>query len=191
MRACSTFHYSAVTKIALIVMLAATAVAVASPRQREKKALGEARPLDFGSSGTSESELQHFLDGDFTIIKDMRALPSPVVAAFTEKGGSRLVIANPGEKFIAGDVIFDSSVPRKRLIFAGVLGQKSFVYYEQGGIAHGYLLALFEVSSSGVLKPLWRGTCSAVVRNISELRSQLKRRIGRRSGSSPDLSDYR
>jgi len=59
----------------------------------------------------SQSVRQQFLDGDFTIIRDVRVLPSPVLEAFTEQNGSRMVIANPGKDFIVGDVIYDSTVP--------------------------------------------------------------------------------
>ena len=53
-------------------------------------------------------------------------------------------MANPGKHFIEGDVIYDSSVPRERLIFAGVSGEKCFVHYEQGGRGHMYLVVFFE-----------------------------------------------
>ena len=163
---------SAATKVVVFALLVVAAIAVAILRERERKPLGEAPPLDFSSSGMSESGRRHFLDGDFTIIKDVRALPGPVLDAFTEQGGSRVLIANPGKNFIVGDVIYDSSVPRERLIFAGVLGEKCFVHYEQGGRGHMYVLALFDVTSSSALKPLWRGYCSGPAKNISELRSQ-------------------
>jgi hypothetical protein len=167
---------SAATKIVVFVLLVAGAFAVASWRERERNPLGEAPPLNYASSDMPESERQHFLDGDFTIIKDMRALPGPVLRAFTEQGGSRLVIANPGRNFVVGDVIYDSSVPRMRLLFAGVLSEKCFIYYEQGGRGHMYILALFDVTSSNAVKPLWRGYCRSPAADFSELRSQLVRR---------------
>jgi hypothetical protein len=156
----------------LLLVIAFLTGAIAVAFLRERKSLGEAPPLDF-SSGISKSDRQHFLDGDFTIIKDVRALPGPVLETFTEQGGSRLLMANPGKNFIVGDVIYDSSVPRKRLIFAGVLGEKCFVHYEQGGRAHMYVLTLFDVTTSKAVKPLWRGYCGGPAANIRELRSQL------------------
>ena len=166
---------SAATKILVFVLLVAVAITVASWRKRERKPLGEAPPLDFSSSSLPESERQHFLDGNFTIIKDIRALPGPVLEAFTEQGGSRPVIANPGGNFVVGDVIYDSSVPRKRLLFAGVRGEECFIHYEQGGRGHMYVLALVDVTSSSAMKPLWRGYCRGPATDISELRSQLVR----------------
>jgi hypothetical protein len=166
---------SAGAKVIVTALLAVAAVLLASLLGRERKPLGEAPPLNFSSSGMSESERQHFLDGDFRIIKDARALPGPVLETFTEQGGSRLLIANPGKNFIAGDVIYDSSVPRKRLIFAGIAGEKCFVHYEQGGIAHMYVLVLFNATSSSAVKSLWRGYCGGPAANISELRADLVR----------------
>jgi hypothetical protein len=75
--------------------------------------------INFPSHHLSDADLYPFLAGDFTNVHDMRQLPGPVLQAYTERGGSRLVMANPGERFEATDVIRDSSLPRKRLIFAG------------------------------------------------------------------------
>jgi hypothetical protein len=166
---------STTPKIVVFVLLVAVAIAVTSWRERERKPLGEAPPLDFSASNMPESERQHFLDGDFTIIKDMKALPGPVLEAFIEQGGSRPVIANPGRNFVVGDVIYDSSIPRKRLLFAGVLSEKCFIHYEQGGRGHMYVLAMVDVTSSNAVKPLWRGYCRGPAADFSELRSQLVR----------------
>lgn len=133
--------------------------------------LGESMPLDFPSLSTSEVQL--FLDGEFKLVADVRSLPRPVLSAFTEQGGSRLLMANPGKKFEATDNIIDASVPRKRLIFAGSTDNKCFVHYEQGGIAHSYVLAFFTLSSADKMKPLWRTYCDGPAANIHELRSKL------------------
>ena len=125
------------------------------------------------SASTLPVARQEFLDGDFTIIKDVGLLPRPVLQKFTEQNGSRPVIANPGKNFVVGDVIYDSSVPRERLIFAGVSGEKCFVHYEQGGRAHMYLLALFDLTSPSGVNRIWRGHCRGPAANISDLRSQV------------------
>jgi hypothetical protein len=114
--------------------------------------------VNFPSHHLSNADLQSFLVGDFTIVRDVRQLPAPILQAYTERGGSRLVMANPGKSFEATDYILDSSVPRKRLIFAAVSRDKCIVSYEQGGIAHSYLIALFRLNSSKV-EPVWQGYC--------------------------------
>lgn len=129
------------------------------------------RPLN---APIAQSDVQRFLDGDFRIIKDMKALPEPVIKAFTERGGSRLTIASPGEKFEATDVILDGSVPRRRLLFAGVLADRSFVLYEQGGIGLFYVLVLFQTNSPNAMKPIWQGYCGPVG-NLDELRSYVSK----------------
>jgi hypothetical protein len=116
---------------------------------------------------------QEFLQGSFSFIKDMQDLPPSVVGAFTEQGGSRLVMADPGKDSRATDVIYDSSLPSKRLIFAGVSGDKCFVHYEQGGIGLSYVLALFKVTSKDHIKPIWRGYGGRRATNLEDLRSLL------------------
>jgi hypothetical protein len=115
---------------------------------------------------------QQFLQGDFKIIKNVDKLPRPVLQAFTEKGGSRVLMANPGRRFLDTDVIDDSSLPQKRLIFAGVLGDKCFVHYEQGGYARINVLAFFRLTSGESMEPLWRSYCGPAA-SIQDLRSQV------------------
>jgi hypothetical protein len=101
-------------------LFAAFMLCSASPWAVKAPPLGESPLLTFSSVEMSQLAKEQFLEGDFLIVKDLRALPKPVLQAFTEQGGSRLVMANPGKKFLAGDVIYDASLPTKRLILAGV-----------------------------------------------------------------------
>ena len=100
----------------------------------------------------------------------MKTLPGPVVKVFTEVGGTRLTIANPTEKFEATDVIMDESIPRKRLLFAGVFADKSFVLYEQGGIGTFYILALFQLDPANGTPAIWTAYCAPAA-SIAELRT--------------------
>src|SRR5438876_12438783 len=111
--------------------------------------------------------------GNFAIIKDVQALPASILKACTEIGGSRHVLANPGHRFEATDVIRDESLPRKRMIFAGVSGNRWFVHYEQGGRGHSFRLAFFQVTSPSTMKPLWQGFCGPA-KDIADLRSQVR-----------------
>jgi hypothetical protein len=159
---------SAFGRIFVIVLILASVVLAQS--NRNGKPLGEAPALSAVSPDMTQSARKQFLERDFTVLRDIRLLPPPVLEKFTERNGSRPVIANPGKDFIEGDVINDSSVPRERLIFAGVSREKCFVHYEQGGRAHTYLLVLFDVVG-GNAKLLWRGYCSGVAANVSSLPS--------------------
>jgi hypothetical protein len=128
------------------------------------------------------SARQQFLEGNFKIITRVGNLPQPVLQVFTEEGGSRFVIADPGKEFLATDVFYDDSLPQKRLIFAGVLDDKCFVYYEQGGWGFSTILAFFKLTSKESMEPLWRGYSWPPAADIEELRSQvLNRQIQFRS----------
>jgi hypothetical protein len=116
--------------------------------------------INFPSQHLSSNDLQAFLAGDFTIVRDMRQLPGPVLQAYTERGGSRLVMANRGKRFEATDYLRDSSVPRKRLIFAAFSKDKCIVSYEQGGYARTFNIALFRLNSTKA-DPVWQGFCWA------------------------------
>jgi len=153
-------------------LLVSVGFLVAHRWKAASKPLGDGPLVEFPSAEISPLARQRFLDGDFKTIKDVKALPRPVLQAFTEQGGSRLLMANPGKNFLAADVIYDSSLPRKRLIFAGVLDDRCFVHYEQGGRGHIYILVFFRVTSKDSMEPLWRGFCGPAA-NIQDLRSQV------------------
>jgi hypothetical protein len=113
------------------------------------------------------------LNRDFNIVTDVRALPGPVLQKYTEPGGSRLLMANPGQKFEATDFIRDASMPRERLIFAGIAGDKCFVHYERGGRAHSYHVDFFRITSAKNMESLWSSHCDAPAANLQGMRSQL------------------
>lgn len=160
----------AIVIIACAAVFAIAAFEVVRYTTPGSRPLGEDPRVEFAASGFSDSARQNFLDGDFKIVTDVRGLPDLVVRAFTESGGSRLLIANPGERFEATDVIQDASVPRKRLIFAGVAEGRCFVHYAQGGRGLMYVVEYFEQTPTESMKPLWRGSCQVPAANIQELR---------------------
>jgi hypothetical protein len=155
-----------------LVLLTLIGVSIVYSRSSKAPPLGEAPSIEYPLEKISQSTIGQFLAGPFSLIDDVRNLPPPIVRGFTETGGSRLVIANPGEDFEATDFIHDSSRPRKRLIFAGVSGGRCFVYYEEGGLGHSYVLHLFRVSSNS-MKPVWKSYCPGRAANLEELRSWL------------------
>jgi hypothetical protein len=132
--------------------------------------LGQPAPIKLSIQSMSESAQLDFLASEFQIVKDMKALPAPVIKAFTEAHGTRLTIANPGESFEATDVILDESIPRKRLVLAGVSEDKSFVLYEQGGIGTFYVLALFQLGPANTTPAIWTTYCAPAA-NIPALRA--------------------
>jgi hypothetical protein len=150
------------------------------------KLLGDGPPVTLPSAGLSLREREKFLAGDFTIIKDMKASPGPVLHIYTEQGSTRLLMADPGNRFKATDAISDPSVPIKRLIFAGASGDKCLVHSERDGFAHMYLLAYFKINSKEDLELLWPGYCGPAA-SIEDLRSLV--RANQCSSSIPSNSE--
>src|SRR5690349_19087585 len=91
--------------------------------------LQEPVPMNLPSSAMSESERVDFVEGAFSIVHKMRALPPTILGNYREVNGNRLTIVDPGQRFRAGDVIYDASMPRKRLIFAGIQNEKCFLHF--------------------------------------------------------------
>jgi hypothetical protein len=114
-----------------------------------------------------------FLTDDFVIAHRMRMLPPSARQAFTVTGGHRLTMADPNEDFEATDAILFPGMPRKRLIFAGVSGDKCFVHFEAGGIVHSYEGAFFRLSQASQVEPIWAGYC-AEAKVLADLRNQIE-----------------
>ena len=127
---------------------------------------GEPAPIQF--AGMSSAARRDFLNTEYTILWKVADLPVGIRKLYTVKGASRVAIADPGQKFEATDVI-DPDLPRRRLIFAGVAGDRAFVHYERGGRGHSYLVALFRLKSPDLAVGLWSGY-RGPVRNFEEMK---------------------
>jgi len=139
---------------------------------RKHRPLGKAPTIQFPSAVSETTKIQ-LLKEDFNIISDVSTLPPAVLETFRETGGSRLVLANRGATFNPGDVIWDASVPQKRLIFAGVSKDKCLVHYERGGRGHSYIVEVFELGAGAEARPLWFGYCRQPADDMKELRSEV------------------
>jgi len=102
-------------------------------------------------------------------VRKVADLPTGMQKLYTAKGGSRIAIADPGEKFEVTDVITDPDLPTRRLIFAGVAQDRAFIHYEEGGIAHSYIVELFRLESTYIAVGLWSGY-RGPAKNIEELK---------------------
>jgi hypothetical protein len=69
-------------------------------------------------------------------------------------GAIPVIMAEPGAKFNATDVIIDTSLPGRRMIVAGCAGSLCVVNFECGGIAHVFYVTA-EVNSGGRWKSIW------------------------------------
>jgi len=94
-----------------------------------------------------------FLAAEFVIVRKVADLPIGMRILYP------YAMADPGERFEATDVIMDSTLPRRRLIFAGIAQNHAFIHYEQGGIAHTYVTELVRLESGDTAIRMWRGYC--------------------------------
>jgi hypothetical protein len=162
-----------ITLASVILLFVVVRVGVMRYLKDVSRPLGESRRITPSTAGISQSAWLEFLNRDFNIVTDVRALPAAVLQTYTEQGGSRLLMANPGQRFEATDFILDARVPSKRLIFAGVAESMCFVHYEQGGRVHSYVVEFFGKTTNKSMKSLWSSPCDTPAANIPDLRSQL------------------
>jgi hypothetical protein len=86
----------------------------------------------------------HLQDERYEIVTSIRGLPLGVRDELQALFGSQtLEIAEPGGKFQISDAIRDSALPIRRLVAAGCSTDHCLVYYERGGLAHTWHVALF------------------------------------------------
>ena len=86
----------------------------------------------------------HVKNEQFQIVTAIRGLPLGVRDGLQTLFGSQtLDIANPGAEFQVTDVIVNPKLPIRRLVVAGCSSDHFLVYYERGGIAHTWRVALF------------------------------------------------
>ena len=86
----------------------------------------------------------HVNDERFGIVTSIRGLPLGVRDGLQTLFGSQtLDIAEPGAEFQVTDVLGNSKLPIRRLVAAGCSADHCLVYYERGGIAHTWQVALF------------------------------------------------
>src|SRR6186713_1683617 len=86
----------------------------------------------------------HLKNERLDIVTSLRGLPLGVREALqTLFGSPTLDIAEPGADFQATDLIRTPRLPSRRLLAAGCSTDHCVVYYERGGIAHSWLVAIF------------------------------------------------
>jgi hypothetical protein len=121
----------------------------------------------------SQGELRAFLSGTFAILRRMPALPPSGPLAFTEAVGYRLTMADPGDDFPSTDISSVPGMPRNRLLFAGVSGDKCLVNFAAGGLAHSCEVACCRLPSRNGLEPIWAGYCREA-KGLSDLQNQIE-----------------
>jgi hypothetical protein len=121
----------------------------------------------------SEALRAHVNDERFDIVTSIRGLPLGVREALqTLFGGFSLDIAEPGAAFQATDVMATPRLPSRRLVAAGCATDHCIVYYERGGIAHTYQLALFRWTPDAT-RFEWGGIAPGGLTTIADVRKAI------------------
>lgn len=121
-------------------------------------------------SGASRDHVQ----GErFGIVTSIRGLPLGVRDGLqTLFGSGALDIAEPGGRFQVTDVIVEPNLPVRRLVAAGCSTDHCLVYYERGGIAHTWHLALFHWTPAAT-RFEWGGDAPAGLATIDDIRKAI------------------
>ena len=107
----------------------------------------------------------------FDVVTSIRGLPLGVRDGLQTLFGSQaLDIAEPGAEFQVTDVIVDPKLPIRRLVRAGCSTDHCLVYYERGGIAHTWQVALFHWTPAST-RFEWGGIAPRGLASIDEVRN--------------------
>ena len=117
--------------------------------------------------------LAHVSNDRFGIVSSIRGLPLGVRDALQTLFGTRtLDIAEPGAEFQATDVIVKPNLPLRRLVAAGCSIDHCLVYYERGGFAHTWQVALFHWTPAATRLD-WGGAAPGGLRTIDDVKKAI------------------
>jgi hypothetical protein len=115
----------------------------------------------------------HVKDDRFGIVTSIRGLPLGVRDGLQTLFGSQtLDIAEPGAEFQVTDVIVDPKLPIRRLVAAGCTIDYCLVYYERGGRAHTWHVALFHWTPAET-RFEWGGTAPGGLATVDDVRNAI------------------
>ena len=122
-------------------------------------------------AGLSATLRAHLMADRFGIVTSIRGLPLGVRDELqTLFGSNTLDIAEPGAAFQVTDVIVNPKLPMRRLVAAGCSTDHCLVYYERGGIAHTWQVALFHWTPAAT-RFEWGGIAPGGLKTIDEVRN--------------------
>ena len=121
----------------------------------------------------SEALRAHVKDERFDMVTSIRGLPLGVRDGLQTLFGSQtLDIAEPRAEFQVTDVVVKPGLPIRRLVAAGCSIDHCLVYYERGGIAHTWQMALFHWTPAAT-RFEWGGIAPANLKTIDDVRNAL------------------
>ena len=131
-----------------------------------------------GSQATDATALSgplraHVQDERFQTVSTIRGLPLGVRDGLQASFGSQaLDLAEPGAEFRMTDVVVNPNLPTRRLVAAGCSTDHCLVYFERGGIAHTWHVALFHWTPAGT-RFEWSGTAPGGLATIDDVRKAI------------------
>jgi len=122
------------------------------------------------TSALSDALRAHVKDDRFQIVTSVRGLPLGVRDGLQTLFGSQsLDIAEPDADFQVTDVAGARALPIRRLVAAGCSVDHCLVYYERGGIAHTWQVALFHWTPAAT-RFEWGGVAPGGLMTIDDVR---------------------
>ena len=113
----------------------------------------------------------HVKDERFEVVTSIRGLPLGVRDGLQTLFGSQtLDIAESAAEFQGTEVIGNPKLPLRRLVAAGCSIDHCLVYYERGGSAHTWLVALFHWTPAAT-RFEWGGNARGGLATIDEVRN--------------------
>jgi hypothetical protein len=113
----------------------------------------------------------HVKNERLEIVTSIRGLPLGVRSGLQTLFGSQaLDIAEPGAAFQVTDVVGNPKLPIRRLVAAGCSIDHCLVYYERGGVAHTWQVALFHWTPEAT-RFEWGGTAPGGLATIDDVRN--------------------
>ena len=108
----------------------------------------------------------------FQVVTSVRGLPLGVRDKLQSLFGGKLDIAEPGAEFQVTDVIGIGvqMLPIRRLVTAACSTDYCLVYYERGGIAHTWQVALFHWTPAAT-RFEWGGSAPGGLKTIDDVRN--------------------
>src|SRR5262245_22361464 len=131
-----------------------------------------------GSQATAPLALSEMLrdyvkNQRFGIVTSIRGLPLGVRDTMQTMFRSQtLDIAEPGAEFQATAVVATPRLPSRRLVAAGCTIEYCLVYYERGGDAHTWNVALFHWTPEAT-RLEWSGTAPGGLATIDDVRKAI------------------
>jgi hypothetical protein len=124
-----------------------------------------------GPAALSGTLRNHLKDERLDVVTSIRGLPLGVREGLqTLFGGQTLDIAESGAAFQATDAVVNPKLPIRRLVAAGCSTDHCLVYYERGGSAHTWLVALFHWTPAAT-RFEWGGHARGGLATIDEVRN--------------------